>query len=75
MINEKDLMPVKLEELVPGYIFYRKEPDGSFVRCKIEPEELKDFGRRTDLLYWTKKYFKEGRLFRRINAPGKSFVK
>lgn len=75
MIDPKDLMPAKLEEIKPGYQFYIKIDNGGFVRGCIEAEELKDFGRRTDLLWVTKKLFSEGRLYRRINAPGKSFAK
>lgn len=75
MIEPKDLMLAEASEIVPGYTFYKKEDDGTFARCVIDKDEIKDQGRRSDLLWLTKKYLAEKKLFRRINDPGKSFVK
>lgn len=72
-IDEKDLMPFKFSEYVIGGVFYRKEEDGSFSRCRITEFELKVEGRKRELRLETEELSKAGRLFRRINKPFMGF--
>lgn len=73
MIDVKDLMKFTASELKVGGVFYIKNDDGTFSRCRIDEGDLKDGKRKAFLSSETARFSKEGRLFRRINKPWKGF--
>jgi hypothetical protein len=71
--QQKDLRLLKPSEpFEVGGIFYRKDPDG-FHTCCISEGDLVDETRAHLLRLYTEQYFKEERLFIRINKPWQSF--
>jgi hypothetical protein len=76
-IDLKDIIPLELKDLLPGYTFYRKESENDYARCTAPTtKELEAMSEHEKWMYryFTKKYSANGRLFVNRNAPFKNFL-
>jgi hypothetical protein len=67
-IDPKDLIPIT-DPFHVGGIFYMKVGDGIYEECCFHEEEKENGVRWDELMYITKVYKSEGRLFLRRTMP------